>query len=367
MSQCPNCGQQIPENELTEHIRIELLDPKWKEQKRVLEMRKAQSLQMQQGTDVSASLRNLASARTDLFGDDIDEAERKRREAEERTKRKEREIIIWDGHTNSAQKTENTFQQNFTLDDQIKKMHSRMGLTGEQISNVGPRVPGDPSFNPPTAPREMAPSLPDRSALPPALAASLPKVGGGEAYAGATISAEPTGPTTKEYYEPVESSSSFPASSGPAIHPSRLAAMQSGPPPPSQTVGQTRPYEEDGEAAGATSIFKRPRIEKLPYGQFYSEIDWMSLHPDPISLSIQLPSMPEKPEWKLNGSIITVPDLPVNTLFSTLRERIARVIDADLPLSRLKLDYNGKTMNNKNTLASVNLDETDVVVMSIRK
>ena len=77
---------------------------------------------------MSGSLRNLASARTDLFGDEIDEAERKRREEEENTRRKDREKIIWDGHTASASKTETTFQSQFTLDDQIKKMHTRMGL-----------------------------------------------------------------------------------------------------------------------------------------------------------------------------------------------------------------------------------------------
>ena len=33
----------------------------------------------------------------------------------------------------------------------------------------------------------------------------------------------------------------------------------------------------------------------------------MSLHPDPITIAVQLPSMPEKPEWKLDGSIIAVP------------------------------------------------------------
>jgi splicing factor 3A subunit 1 len=126
---CPNCGQLIPINELSEHMRIELLDPRWKEQARDLTLRRAQQQQLQQGADVTASLRNLAAARTDLFGDELDEEERKRREAEEREKRREREKIIWDGHTASAQRTADTFQNQFTLDDQIRKMHSRHGLT----------------------------------------------------------------------------------------------------------------------------------------------------------------------------------------------------------------------------------------------
>jgi splicing factor 3A subunit 1 len=127
-AKCPYCGQSIPEAELSEHIRIELLDPKWKEQKAILDMRRNQSLQMAQGTDVSGSLRNLAAQRTDLFGDEADEAARKRREEEANKKRKERENIVWDGHTNSAQRTTDTFQSQFSLDDQIKQMHTRLGV-----------------------------------------------------------------------------------------------------------------------------------------------------------------------------------------------------------------------------------------------
>ena len=119
----------IPENELSEHIRIELLDPKWKEQKRQLDLRRSQAQQLQQGADISTSLRNLASARTDLFGDEMDEETRKKREEEEKQKRRDREKIIWDGHTASAAKTADTFQSQFNVDDQIRKMHSRIGVT----------------------------------------------------------------------------------------------------------------------------------------------------------------------------------------------------------------------------------------------
>jgi splicing factor 3A subunit 1 len=359
MGKCPYCNQSIPENELSEHIRIELLDPKWKEQRAQLEMRRAQAQQLVQGADVSASLRNLAAQRTDLFGDESDEAARKQREEEALRARKEREKIIWDGHTNSAQKTADTFQTQFTLDEQIKKMHSQMGLAGETPANAaGPQA--GPGIVPSTAPSAAAPSMPNFAHLPPALAASLPKPGGGSAYAGATISAAPTGPTTHEYI-------SAPAAAGPSVHPSRQAQMSGqdagAPPPP--LAGNVHARDEDPSAE--RPVFKRPKIEKLPYPQMYSEIDWQSLHPDPISLSVQLPSMPDKPEWKLDGSIITVPDLPVSFTFGTVRERIKRVVDADLPISRLRLDYMGKVMNNGATLASVNLDDGDLIVMAVKK
>ena len=77
--------------------------------------------------------------------------------------------------------------------------------------------------------------------------------------------------------------------------------------------------------------------------------------------------MPEKPEWKLNGSIITLEDIPVSFLVSTLRERIKNIIDAPLPISRMKLDYGAKTLSNSSTLANMNIGEGDMIAMSIRK
>jgi splicing factor 3A subunit 1 len=48
-TQCSICGQQIPIDELDEHMRIELLDPKWKSQRDVLEARRAQANELQRG------------------------------------------------------------------------------------------------------------------------------------------------------------------------------------------------------------------------------------------------------------------------------------------------------------------------------
>lgn len=155
---CSYCGQAIPIDEITEHIRIELLDPKWKERKEALDARKTQAGLLQQGSslfscrayagrafyatrtltllsltrlgaDVSASLRELASARTDMFGSNEDEQARKIREEEERQQRKEREKKGWDGHTASKVSTLDKFQQNANFDEQIAAIHRAKGLS----------------------------------------------------------------------------------------------------------------------------------------------------------------------------------------------------------------------------------------------
>lgn len=326
-AKCPYCDQSIPEAELSEHIRIELLDPRWKDQKRDLEQRRQQQQQLQIGADISKSFKNLAAARPDLF-DETDETEAKQREDEANRKRREREKIIWDGHTNSAAKTQSTFQTKFAGEDSARRAKEAAGISDTPINTVGPQAgPGI----------KATPAAAHQPQAPPA------------ASTGATISAGPTAASAP----------------GPSINPARAAMMSGGggAAPPAQASGRRRGAEDDG----GRGVSKRQRIDKLPDGQLYSEIDWMSLHPEAINLQVALPDMmAEKPEWKLNGSIITI-SVPVNTSFGTLREHIKRIVDADLPISRLRLDYGAKVMNNSASLASVNLDDGDVVVLTVRK
>jgi splicing factor 3A subunit 1 len=87
---CPNCGQQIPVAELDAHLRIELLDPRWKEQQAKATARF--STTNLGGTDVAANLKRLR-AKTDGTGasnDPVAEAAARvlgEQEDEERRKR----------------------------------------------------------------------------------------------------------------------------------------------------------------------------------------------------------------------------------------------------------------------------------------
>ncbi|CAO3611281.1 unnamed protein product [Mucor fragilis] len=64
---CPRCGEAIPVAEMAEHMRIELLDPKWKEQKMAMEAKQRDSNLLQEGNDVAKILKtSLACVLTSL-------------------------------------------------------------------------------------------------------------------------------------------------------------------------------------------------------------------------------------------------------------------------------------------------------------
>jgi len=110
---------------------------------------------------------------------------------------------------------------------------------------------------------------------------------------------------------------------------------------------------------------KRQRMVKLPGGALYPEQDWIAMHPHPISLQVQLPNDPSKPEWKLDGSVAVIPDLPMTLLVTTLRDRIKQATGSALPASKMRISYMGKMLTNASSIGSYNLEDEDLLVLAV--
>lgn len=236
----------------------------------------------------------------------------------------------------------------------------------------------------------------------------------------------PSAPPAQYSSAPVPASASGPSGAPPSIHPSRLAALAARdagedesaggaspvPPPPQQT----RPREEDESEAGPDA--KRTKVEKLADGMYhpvssfilaipsllfgrltcsivcplFQEADWIAAHPYPAAINIQLPSnVAGKPE--LDGSLyvlrflssrhiptlcsfnlhvppssITLPPLGLRTTIGELRSKIQEATKTSVPLSKMRLDLEGgKVLNNKSTLAELNLAAGDTLLLAVKK
>lgn len=121
MALCPNCNQQIPYDELETHMRIELLDPRWKEQKAKADSRFATTNLSTQ--DVANNLKRLASQRSDLFdtvtGLPITE--------EELARRKKAATNGYDGTPLEKGDRARFEKQNVNVEDQIRAIHQKFG------------------------------------------------------------------------------------------------------------------------------------------------------------------------------------------------------------------------------------------------
>ncbi|QSL64568.1 hypothetical protein MERGE_001869 [Pneumocystis wakefieldiae] len=73
---CPQCNLAIPSNELEEHMRIEMLDPKWKEQKAKEESKLASSNLYQEGA--ATNLKRMTASMYDMQGSSMSREEMER-------------------------------------------------------------------------------------------------------------------------------------------------------------------------------------------------------------------------------------------------------------------------------------------------
>ncbi|KAH8983550.1 Pre-mRNA splicing factor PRP21 like protein-domain-containing protein [Lactarius hatsudake] len=367
LATCSICGQQIPVNELQEHMRIELLDPRWKSQRDALEARKAQASELQRGANVVSSLKNLARTRVDIFGTETDEERRKREEEEERERRKEREKVVWDGHTATKAGTLDKYSTNVNFDEQIAAIHRAKGLGPQEANAIGPGI-GPAAAPPPLA--SVQPALP----IPPK---PVDVVSKDPSFIAATISSGPQPasmyPTPAPpvmlpplHYQGLDSAQPFGYQPPPGRAPPPFTPPAAGAAPPANATGTVRPADQMEGDADDVPPAKRQRVAKLPGGQYYPEQDWINMHPHPISLQVQLPSNASTPEWKMDGTIVTIADLPLNLLVSTLRDRIIATTGSSLSAGKLIVSYNGKMLTNRNTIASYNLEEDDLLVLTVR-
>ncbi|KAJ5613541.1 hypothetical protein N7528_007195 [Penicillium herquei] len=120
---CPNCHQQIPVTELDEHVRIELLDPRWKEQRAKADARSATT--NLSTVDVVNNLKRLASQRSDVFDSSVVSGANP--EEEDRRKRLAMGAVPPDGPLPPGVAVPPGVHnpQNMNIEDQIRHIHQR--------------------------------------------------------------------------------------------------------------------------------------------------------------------------------------------------------------------------------------------------
>ena len=126
---CPRCGISVKVSEMEEHVRIELLDPKWRQQKAVFESRIKDSNLIIGKEDISKNLARLSDHRSDIFGTGFTEDSKKLIEKEKKIS-SEKSKNIWDGSSASVPKA-------------LKNAQSNVSSPTEKI--IGPQIPQIPS------------------------------------------------------------------------------------------------------------------------------------------------------------------------------------------------------------------------------
>ncbi|CAL9215002.1 unnamed protein product [Arabidopsis halleri] len=353
----PITGELIPITEMSEHMRISLIDPKFKEQKDRM-FAKIRETTLAQDDEIAKNIVGLARLRPDIFGTTEEEVSNAVK-AEIEKKDEQPKQVIWDGHTANQALTQNS--------------------NGEQ----GDGVYGDPSSFPgPAALPPPRPVVPTVRPLPPPpnLALNLPRPPPSVQYLGAP---RPLGVPMMQPMYP-QHQLSMP---GPHGHPSmmmhpppQMQPVMHVPPPPesqfAQPYGQLPPHSmgmmhvhpppmpemppppPPREAPPPLPEEPETKRQKFDESALVPEDQFLAQHPGPATIRVSKPN-------ENDGQVmdITVQSLSENV--GSLKEKIAG--EMQIPANKQKLSGKTGFLKDNMSLAHYNVGAGEILTLSLRE
>jgi splicing factor 3A subunit 1 len=346
----PITSKVIPVHQLEEHMRIQLLDPKWKEELKRFQDKQTGftgSLGATEGDTIAESLKLFAKKRGDIFGQSTgagSDSARKIAEAQmmEQQQYQASSSLQWDGRAGSAA---SVLQQR----DDLAAIQGPSAAGVYSAYNVGTvSTAQGPTLAPPPPPPSMAmppmppmPGMPGMPAPPLPPMPMLPPVG----------LAPPLGVPLAPPLPPMHPSL---AGAVPPMAPLPLAAsaamtvVVSGAP---STENDGRPQAKrsrvgDDADAGATAS-----------GPLISAEEFAAKYPGPITLHVVIPHDASSSHWQFNGQTVQL-SLPhgVSATVKDVKELLAAQHLANMPTNKLQLRSPAIGFwKDTSTLASLNI------------
>ncbi|KAL5546085.1 hypothetical protein UlMin_005772 [Ulmus minor] len=382
----PITGELIPISEMSEHMRISLIDPKYKEQKERM-FAKIRDTTLAQDDEISKNIVGLARTRPDIFGTTEEEVSNAVKAEIEKKKDEQPKQVIWDGHTGSIGRTANqAMTQSLGGEDQIDAANNEMRtLPGPAAP---PPRPGMPSVRPLPPPPGLAlnlPRMPPNTAQYPAPTSGpmppprpqvvqmmqsvrpppppmsmnaghqsfymnrphtmLPSMSGNQPSL-------PVPPPPGSQFTPLQSR---PYASLPMPPPS----MQMMPPPP---LPQGMPPPPPEEAPPPLPEEPEPKRQKLDDSMLVPEDQFLAQHPGPVRITI---SVPNTDEGNLKGQLLEITVQSLSETVGSLKEKISGEIQ--LPANKQKLSGKPGFLKDNLSLAHYNVGAGETLALSMRE
>ncbi|KAF7149108.1 hypothetical protein RHSIM_Rhsim03G0093900 [Rhododendron simsii] len=380
----PITGELIPIIEMSEHMRISLIDPKYKEQKERM-FAKLRETTLAQDDEISKNIMGLARTRPDIFGTTEEEVSNAVKAEIEKKKDEQPKQVIWDGHSGSIGRTATqAMSQNPNGEDQI-----------DPANNELRNLPG------PTALPPLRPGVPSIRPLPPpvGLALNLPRVPPNVQYSttnsGAMLMQQPlprpppvnmipsARPPPPPPMQLIPGQQQFLVNRQPPMPPSISVNPPSipVPPPPGYTpLSAPRPYvpltvPQPGmhmvqppppplpeEAPPPLPEEPEPKKQRLDDSVLISEDQFLAQHPGPVRVTVSVPNVDE---GNLKGQVLEITVQSLSETVGSLKEKIAG--EVQLPSNKQKLSGKAGFLKDNLSLAYYNVAEGETLALSLRE
>ncbi|KAJ9141247.1 hypothetical protein P3X46_031804 [Hevea brasiliensis] len=384
----PITGELIPINEMSEHMRISLIDPKYKEQKERM-FAKIRETTLAQDDEISRNIVGLARTRPDIFGTTEEEVSNAVK-AEIEKKDEQPKQVIWDGHTGSIGRTANqAMSQNVGEDQSEAGNDDARSLPGPAAP---PPRPGVPSVRPLPPPPGLALNL---LRMPPNTIQYSAPTSGGFPVPPTRPPGMPMIPSIRPIQAPVPiapgqqtimvnrplpippsisgNPSSMPVPPPPGsqftlvpiprpfvplpVAPSANGMMPPPPPPLPQGVPPPPPPED----APPLPDEPEPKRQKLD-SMLIPEDQFLAQHPGPVCVTVSVPNVDE---GNLKGQVLEITMQSLSETVGSLKEKIAGEIQ--LPANKQKLSGKAGFLKDNMSLAYYNIGAGEALSLSLRE
>ncbi|CAO2174076.1 unnamed protein product [Urochloa humidicola] len=360
----PITRELIPISEMEEHMRISLIDPKFKEQKERM-LAKIKETTLAPDDEISRNIVGLARTRPDIFGTTEEEVSNAVKAEIEKKKDEQPTQVIWDGHSGSIGRaaTHALYQPQGGQEQlDVSNVDSRpfpgpAPLVQPDMPLPRPPQPlplsNVPHFTAPQAPYPFEPQVMPRMYLHPQQIPGQPGFRMPSQIGHIPISVPP--PPGQTQYMP-----------GPP-RPFAMPLPQHMPPivnsigipqPPAPPLPPQPPAEEQPPLPGEPEP-KRQRTDDaslIPAEQFLAQ------HPGPACVSVSVPNLGE---GSLRGQVLAISVQSLSDTIGSLKEQIAG--ELQLPANKQKLSMRTSFLKDNLTLAYYNVGPGVVINLTMRE
>uniref|UniRef100_A0A803QNX0 S-acyltransferase n=1 Tax=Cannabis sativa TaxID=3483 RepID=A0A803QNX0_CANSA len=386
----PITGELIPINEMSEHMRISLIDPKFKEQKERM-FAKIRETTLAQDDEISKNIVGLARTRPDIFGTTEEEVSNAVKAEIEKKKDEQPKQVIWDGHTGSIGRTANqAMSQNLNGEDQNDAANNDYRTLpgpaapppkfGQPLLRPLPPPPGL-ALNMPRMPSNTIQYPPQNSGLPvpqqrpPGMQMmqrppmpQMPQMtmnSGQQTYMMNRPHSMPPpmslgGPNMSIPPPPGSQYNPLSVPRGYAPVPGPPPSMPHGMPPPPLPHGMPPPPPE--EAPPPLPEEPEPKRQKHDDSLLVPEDQFLAQHPGPVRISISVPNVDE---GNLKGQLVEITVQSLSETVGSLKEKIAGEIQ--LPANKQKLSGKPGFLKDNLSLAHYNVGAGETLALSLRE
>ncbi|XXQ29728.1 SURP motif domain-containing protein [Plasmodiophora brassicae] len=308
---CPNCSELVRATELSEHVRICLLDPRWKDQKQA-SAQKHRDSNLLSGREISEHLSELARRRQDIFTTKPAEpepaVEQFQQQRQQQQQQQQQAPPVQDQHSAQAPAVPSAAPpQPWGWDHQASMMAAPMGYP-----------------MPPQGMHGYPPAPPPQFAAPPG-------------------------------FPPM------PMHVPPPMPPHMMPPMPMMPPPGQMhPPGPMPPHPRPAGAPGA------PPAKKARGPEAMSADEFARANPGPVSLTVQLPKADDPNEWNLSGQTVPL-SLPVLSTTLQVKQALSERLKG-LAANKMKLQLpDGRWLKDSESLAFYNVRSNTTLTFELKE